>query len=298
VEIPSINQNQQNTSVVVKKKSRLPFGFYLFFRNKGAAIGLVIMIFWVFIAIFAEQVAPYDPLDKVGKSRQPPSSENWFGTDKLGRDVFSRVLYGGRISLSLGLISVFMGSIIGTSLGLISGYSGGSTDSVIMRMMDAMLAFPGMLLALVVIAALGPSIRNVMIAVGISTLPIYARLVRGMVLSIKESPYIDAARIVGASSYHIMSRHILPNSLSPIIVLSTLQVGSAILVGSGLSFLGLGAQPPTPEWGLMAADGREALGKAWWISTFAGLAILSVVMATNLIGDGLRAGLDPRLKID
>ena len=250
------------------------------------------------VAIFADQVAPYDPLDKVGKARRPPSTEFWFGTDKLGRDVFSRVLYGGRISLTLGIISVTIGLLAGTTLGLISGFNGGKTDSVVMRSMDAMLAFPGMLLALVVIAALGPSIRNVMLAVGISTIPIYARLVRGMVLSIKESPYIDAARLVGASSYHIMSRHILPNALSPIIVLSTLQVGSAILVGSGLSFLGLGAQPPTPEWGLMTAEGREVLGKAWWISTFSGLAILSVVMATNLIGDGLRAGLDPRLKID
>ena len=298
MENPGIYQNQQETSVTVKKKSRLPFGFYLFFRNKGAVIGLVFLVFWVLVAIFADQVAPYDPLDRVSKARQAPSADFWFGTDKLGRDVFSRVLYGGRISLTLGVISVSIGLIVGTSLGLFSGFNGGRTDSVVMRSMDAMLAFPGMLLALVVIAALGPSIRNVMLAVGISTVPVYARLVRGMVLSIKESPYIDAARLVGASSYHIMSRHILPNALSPIIVLSTLQVGSAILVGSGLSFLGLGAQPPTPEWGLMTAEGREVLGKAWWISTFSGLAILSVVMATNLIGDGLRAGLDPRLKID
>ena len=239
--------------------------------------------------------APYDPLLSVDAARQPPSAAHWFGTDRLGRDVLSRVIYGTRISLLLGIISVAFGSVIGTILGLIAGFFRGRTDSFIMRVMDAMLAFPGLLLALIIIATLGPSIRNVMIAVGFSTIPQYARLTRGSVLSVREMPYVESARVIGGSSPRIIFQHILPNVAAPLIVLSTLQVGNAILVGAGLSFLGLGAQPPTPEWGLMAAEGREVIGKAWWISTFPSLAILSVVMALNLIGDGLRGALDPRL---
>jgi peptide/nickel transport system permease protein len=269
----------------------------LFLRNKGAVVGLIIMIAWLLIAIFADYISPYPPLDKVGKSRLAPSAQFWLGTDMLGRDMFTRVLHGSRISLTLGVISVLLGSIPGTLLGLFAGYFGGKTDTYIMRFLDSLLAFPGMLLALVIIASLGPSIQNVMIAVGISTLPQYARLVRSVVLSLKQLVYIEAARVVGCSPARIMFRHILPNALSPIIVLSTLQVGNAILVGSGLSFLGLGAQPPSAEWGLMTAVGREVISKAWWISTFPGLAILSIVVSFNLMGDGLRVALDPRMKI-
>ena len=259
-------------------------------------LGLATLLGWTVIAIFADQVAPYDPIKTVGGSRQPPSLEFWFGTDRLGRDVLSRVIFGSRISLVLGLISVVMGSVAGSVLGLVSGFYRGWVDTLIMRTVDAMLAFPGILLALVIIAALGPSIENVMIAVGVSTVPRYARLVRGTVLSLREQPYIDAARILGVHDVKIMFRHVLPNTLAPLLVLSTLQVGNAISVGAGLSFLGMGAQPPTAEWGLMAAVGRTVLGKAWWISTFPGFAILSVVMACNLLGDGLRGILDPRLR--
>jgi len=259
-------------------------------------LGLATLLAWTVIAIFADQVAPYDPIKTVGSARQPPSLEFWFGTDRLGRDVLSRVIFGARISLLLGLISVVMGSVAGSVLGLVSGFYRGWVDTLIMRGVDAMLAFPGILLALVIIAALGPSIENVMIAVGISTVPRYARLVRGTVLSLREQPYIDAARILGVHDVKIMFRHILPNTLAPLIVLSTLQVGNAISVGAGLSFLGMGAQPPTAEWGLMAAVGRTVLGKAWWISTFPGFAILTVVMACNLLGDSLRGILDPRLR--
>jgi ABC-type dipeptide/oligopeptide/nickel transport system permease subunit len=267
----------------------------MFTRNKGAVFGLIVLILWILIAVFAPYVAPYDPLLSVDAARQPPSAAHWFGTDRLGRDVLSRVIYGARISLLLGIISVAFGSVIGTLLGLIAGFFRGRTDSFIMRVMDAMLAFPGLLLALIIIATLGPSIRNVMIAVGFATIPQYARLTRGSVLSVREMPYVESARVIGGSSPRIIFQHILPNVAAPLIVLSTLQVGNAILVGAGLSFLGLGAQPPTPEWGLMAAEGREVIGKAWWISTFPSLAILSVVMALNLIGDGLRGALDPRL---
>ncbi len=275
--------------------TRLRRQWTMFARNKGALFGLIVLILWILTAVFAPYVAPYDPLLSVDAARQPPSAAHWFGTDRLGRDVLSRVIYGARISLLLGIISVALGSVIGTLLGLIAGFFRGRTDSFIMRVMDAMLAFPGLLLALIIIATLGPSIRNVMIAVGFATIPQYARLTRGSVLSVREMPYVESARVIGGSSQRIIFQHILPNVAAPLIVLSTLQVGNAILVGAGLSFLGLGAQPPTPEWGLMAAEGREVIGKAWWISTFPSLAILSVVMALNLIGDGLRGALDPRL---
>jgi peptide/nickel transport system permease protein len=268
-----------------------------FRRHKGALIGAALLIVWGLIALLADLLTPYDPLLTVSLARQAPSAAHWFGTDHLGRDVLSRVLVGSRISLLLGLISVTLGLVPGTILGLLAGYYGGWVDTMISRFIDALLAFPSILLALVVIAALGPSIQNEMIAVGIATVPQYARLVRGSVLGIKALPYVEAARVSGAGGLRIMFRHILLNANAPLVVLSTLQVGQAILIGSGLSFLGLGAQPPTPEWGLMSAEGRDVLRKAWWIATFPGLAILSVVIACNLFGDGLRAAFDPKMRI-
>ena len=269
-----------------------------FLRNKGAVIGAVVLTAWGIVALLGARVAPYDPTETVDLARQAPSAAFWFGTDLLGRDVFSRVLVGSQISLQLGFISVTLGAIPGVLLGLVAGYRGGWWDTVISRIMDAMLAFPSILLALVVIAALGPSIQNVMIAVGVATVPQYARLVRGSVLSIKQLPYVEAARVVGNPARRIMFNHVLANAYAPVVVLSTLQVGNAILIGSGLSFLGLGAQPPTPEWGLMSAEGREVLRRAWWISTFPGIAILTVVVACNLVGDGLRSAFDPRMRVD
>jgi ABC-type dipeptide/oligopeptide/nickel transport system permease subunit len=269
-----------------------------FMRNGGAVAGAVILFFWLAIALVSPWIAPYDPTDTIAMARQPPSGEFWFGTDTLGRDVFSRVLVGSQISLQLGIISIALGLVPGVAIGLSAGYFGGMVDAVLSRFIDAMLAFPSILLALVIIAALGPNLRNVMIAVGIGTVPLYARLVRGSVLSVKRLPYVEAARVVGNPHHRIMIRHVLANAYAPIVVLSTLQVGHAILVGSGLSFLGLGAQPPTPEWGLMSAEGRDVLRRAWWISTFPGMAILSVVIACNLVGDGLRSALDPRMRID
>jgi peptide/nickel transport system permease protein len=269
-----------------------------FLRNKGAVAGVVILAAWSVVALLGEHVAPYDPTEGLAMARQPPSAEFWFGTDLLGRDVFSRVLVGAQVSLQLGLISVGLGGAPGVLLGLVAGYFGGKIDTLISRLIDAMLAFPSILLALVIIAALGPNLRNVMIAVGIGTVPLYARLTRGSVLAVKILPYVEAARVVGNPTHRIMLRYVLVNCYAPIVVLSTLQVGNAILIGSGLSFLGLGAQPPTPEWGLMSAEGREVLRRAWWISTFPGAAILSVVVACNLVGDGLRAALDPRMRVD
>jgi ABC-type dipeptide/oligopeptide/nickel transport system permease subunit len=278
--------------------TRWPSWLARFARNKGAMVGAALLVGWIIIAVFATQLAPHDPTEMLSRPRRPPSAAFWLGTDMLGRDVFSRILLGGRISLRLGLISVVLGALPGIPLGLLAGYLGGWVDTLISRLIDALLALPSILLALVFIAALGPSIGNVMIAVGLATMPLYARLVRGSVLAVRRLPYVEAARVLGNPPWRIMIHHVLVNAYAPALVLSTLQVGNAILIGAGLSFLGLGAQPPTPEWGLMSAEGREVLGRAWWISTFPGLAILSVVMACNLVGDGLRAALDPRMRLE
>jgi peptide/nickel transport system permease protein len=269
-----------------------------FLRNKGAVAGLAVLAAWCLVALLGTRIVPFDPTETVDLARQPPSAAYWFGTDLLGRDVFSRVLVGSQISLWLGFISVTLGAVPGVLLGLIAGYKGGWWDTIISRCMDALLAFPSILLALVVIVALGTSIENVMIAVGVATVPQYARIVRGSVLAIKQLPYVEAARVLGNRPWRIMLRHVLVNAYAPVVVLSTLQVGNAILIGSGLSFLGLGAQPPTPEWGLMSAEGREVLKRAWWISTFPGFAILTVVVSCNLVGDGLRSAFDPRMRVE
>jgi peptide/nickel transport system permease protein len=269
----------------------------LFAKNRGAVIGSAVLIFLVLITLFANWIAPYDPITVVPRdSQQPPSRTHFMGTDLLGRDILSRVIFGARLSLLIGLASVCIGATIGTIVGLGAGYYGGWLEAVIMRVVDAMLAFPGILLALTVIVGLGTGIVNVMIAVGVATIPGYARLTRGTVLSAKENVYVEAARVMGCSSTRIMFRHILPNVIAPVIVLSTLRFGIAILSAAGLSFLGLGAQPPTPEWGLMVSMGRTYLGKAWWMSTFPGLAITVAVVAINLVGDGLREALDPKLR--
>jgi peptide/nickel transport system permease protein len=270
----------------------------VFAKNRGAVVGLVVMIAIVLVAVFADLIAPYDPYALTPQDRlQPPSWSHWMGTDLMGRDILTRVMFGARPSLLIGLVSVCFGATVGTVAGVMAGFYGRGLDAVIMRIADAMLALPGILLALTVIAALGTSLRNVMLAVGIATIPQYARLSRGSVLSVREEIYIEAARVIGASDFRIMARHILPNVTAPIIVLSTLQFGIAILVAAGLSYLGLGAQPPTPEWGLMVSMGRDYLRNAWWMATFPGLTITVSVIAINLIGDGLRETLDPRLRM-
>jgi peptide/nickel transport system permease protein len=267
-------------------------------RSKGAVIGSIILGLLVVIAILAPLLAPFDPaIQDVDARLQPPGASHWLGTDLYGRDVLSRILHGARISLRVGLMSVAIGCSVGLVLGLTAGYYRGWTDTIIMRFIDAMLAFPSLLLALSLVAVLGGSLRNVMIAVGISSVPGYTRLVRGTVLSARENVYIEAARALGCANRLIMFRHILPNVFAPILVLATLGTASTIIVASALSYLGMGAQPPTPEWGLMLSEGRSYLRRAWWISTFPGLAIMVTTLAINLLGDGLRDALDPRLRI-
>lgn len=295
--------NTTGTSVAAPVKPlaelELPSNQRLFSRllkNPVIAFWVVVLLILAGAAIFAPLVAPDQPNAQSAVLLSAPSTQHLFGTDELGRDVFSRVIYGGRISLSIGFIAVSISTVFGTTIGLVSGFAGGLTDSVIMRLIDVLMAFPGIILAILIMATLGPSIINVMIAVGISAIPWYARTVRGTTLAIREFDYVLAARATGASSSRIMRRHVLPNVLAPVIVLATVGIAGAILAISGLSFIGLGAQPPSPEWGAMLSEAQTYLQQAWWMATFPGLAIMLSVFAINLIGDGLRDVLDPRLR--
>ena len=266
-------------------------------RSWGAMVGLGILLLLVMSATFAPAITRYEPLEPDPFAAfSGPSSNHWFGTDQVGRDIFSRVVYGGRISMRVGLISVGIAASIGIIAGLIAGFYGGWADTIIMRIIDIKLSFPGLLLALVIVATLGQGIFKVMIAVGIAAIPTYTRLVRGSVLSAKQMPYVEAARTIGAGDLRIMAQHLLPNIFAPVLVLATLGVATAILAAASLSFLGLGAQPPQAEWGLMLSQGRDHLRVAWWMTTFPGIAIMITVLAINLFGDGLRDALDPRLR--
>ncbi|OGS43851.1 MAG: peptide ABC transporter permease [Elusimicrobia bacterium RIFOXYD2_FULL_34_15] len=264
-------------------------------RNKLAIAGAVIIIVLVIIAIFAPVVTMHNPLEgNILERLQAPSKNHFLGTDEIGRDVFSRMIYGSRISISVGIIAVSISLIIGTFLGLISGYFGGKVDSIIMRFVDIMLCFPSFFLILMVIAFLEPNIYNVMIVIGITSWTGLARLVRGETLTIKERDFITAARGLGLRKRRIIFVHILPNVISPILVSSILGVGAAILTESGLSFLGLGVQPPIPSWGNILTSGKDYIHIAWWLSLFPGLAILITVLGWNLLGEGLRDVFDPR----
>jgi peptide/nickel transport system permease protein len=270
-------------------------GFARLLRRPTARIGALIVLAFLLLVIFAAFIAPYDPLDQdFGNTLQAPSVEHPFGTDQYGRDVLSRVMFGSRTALLSILVADGLALFVGCGLGLIAGFFGKWVDSTIMRIVDVLLAFPYLLLALIIVAALGPSLLNSMVAIGIVYTPQYARLLRGQVLSVKTTEFVLAAQAIGAFRTRIMLRHILPNSFTPILVMATLQAGTVVVETAGLSFLGMGAQPPSPDWGAVLAEGQAYFLTAWWIATFPGLAIFAVVLGFNLLGDALRDHFDPR----
>ena len=265
-------------------------------RNPLALAGVVIFLVWVFISLFADRLAPYGPLQQDIVNRlQSSSAAHWFGTDQLGRDVLTRVLYGGRLSLPAGVLVILTAGILGTAIGSVAGFMGGWFDELIMRLTEVFMAFPTIILAMAVAAALGPSLINAIVAMVVVWWPNYARVVRSLVIGIKSQEYVEAARALGVPKRRILLRTVLPNCLAPAVVLATIDLGNAILVFAGLSFLGLGPEPSSPEWGRMVADGIEYFDQ-WWMAAFPGLAIFTVVMGFNFIGDGIRDALDPRLR--
>ncbi len=268
-------------------------------KNKTAVIGLVIIVIFILLAVFSGFI--YDYKEDITKQNIPdrlkaPSSEHWFGTDDKGRDVLARVVYGSRISLTVGMAAVAIALTIGGILGAIAGYFGGILDNIVMRIMDIFLAIPGTLFAITIVAALGKSTTNLIIALSIATVPRFARILRSSVLTVRDKEYIEAARAIGASDFRIITQHVVPNSLAPVIVQTTLSVAVIILTIAGLSFLGLGVSPPTPEWGAMLSEGKTFIRNQAYLSFFPGLAIMITILALNLLGDGLRDALDPRLR--
>ncbi len=269
----------------------------VFLSSPRTILGAVVLGIILLAAVFADQVSPYAPSEQNLRNRlQPPSAEHVLGTDHFGRDLLSRIIHGGRVSLQVGFISVGIALLIGGVMGVLAGFYGGWLDSVISGFVDVLLALPAFLLALAIVAALGPSLINVMIAVGVATIPQFARIARSAVLQVAEMDFVSAAQALGSLDRRVMFKHIVPNALSPVIVQVTLSLASAILAAAGLSFLGLGAQPPTPEWGSMLNSARPYIRDAHWAVTYPGIAIMVTVLALNMVGDGLRDALDPRSK--
>jgi dipeptide transport system permease protein len=290
------------TTTKSAQPSALSEFWYYFSRNKGAVIGLGVFLVVLFMAIFAPLISPHDPNVPSGMQRLPPAwsangnSSYLLGTDAVGRDMLTRLIYGTRFSLFIGLVVASLSAVAGVLFGLVAGYFRGRTDTIVMRVMDIILAFPSLLLALVLVAVLGPGLLNAMIAISIVNQPHFVRLTRAAVMSEREKEYVVASRVAGAGTLRLMFKTILPNCLAPLIVQATLAFSAAILDAAALGFLGQGAQPPTPEWGTMLADSREFLQSNPWLVTFPGLCILVTVLAINLMGDGLRDALDPKLK--
>ncbi|WP_199426376.1 nickel transporter permease [Thermaerobacillus caldiproteolyticus] len=293
-------RNQVPLSTVQKQEEPVSLwqeGWRSFKKNKMALVGTGIVSFFILLAVLAPLIAPYGINEQNLSLRlQPPSSEHLFGTDDFGRDILSRVIYGARISLWVGFFSVLGSVVAGSLLGIIAGYYGRWIDGMISRIFDIMLAFPSILLAIGIVAVLGPSLQNALIAIAVINIPNFGRLIRSRVLSIKQEEYIMAAKAIGMSDMRILFHHILPNSMTPIIVQGTLAIATAIIEAAALGFLGLGAQPPNPEWGKMLADSKDFLTQAPWTMFFPGLAIMLTVLGFNLMGDGLRDALDPRMK--
>ncbi|ALP91645.1 nickel transporter permease [Clostridium butyricum] len=293
VMLPNVNSSK-NTSIKRNYLQKAKDFFSALISNKAALLGLIIILILIFVALFGKFLMPYDPYTgELSQSLQSPSAAHFFGTDEQGRDIFSRVIDGTAVSLRVGVIAVAISLSIGTFFGAVCGYFGGKIDMILMRIMDIILAFPSMLLAIAFMSALGKGIDKAVIAISIVTIPEYARIVRGCVLSLKESEYVEAAKVIGNNDFTIIFKHILPNILSPIIVRATLGISSAILDTAALGFLGLGVQPPLAEWGTMLGSGRNYFNNAPFIILFPGLAITITVLAFNLLGDGLRDALDP-----
>lgn len=265
-------------------------------RKPTFVAGAIFLLLLAFTAIFADRLAPHAPGAMIHARYEPPGWEHPFGTDNLGRDILSRMIHGSRLSLVVGFIAVGISATIGTLLGITAGYLRGMVDTVLMRIMDVMLAFPDILLALFIITLLGPSLVNVMIALGIAAIPGYTRIARGATLEVSEQEYIEASRALGSRRFLILLRHVLPNMFQPILVVATLGIAGAILAAAGLSFIGLGAPPGTPEWGAILSDSRAYMRRAWWMAAIPGLVITFTVLAINLVGDAVRDALDPRLR--
>ncbi|HEY64148.1 MAG TPA: ABC transporter permease [Caldilineae bacterium] len=274
-------------------RRRRPWLRYLW-RDKKALVGLIILLGIAVSAVFAPQVAPYNPNDQVFEFLESPSRTHLLGTDDLGRDLFSRIIYGARVSLAVGIITVLLALVIGVLMGLLSGYYGGWIDNLIMRYIDLQWAFPNFIIAVYLVAVFGTGLENVIVAITLAFLDDFARIMRGMVLSIREEEYVTAARAIGASDGRILLRHILPNATAPVIVQATVSVSYAILAEAGLSFLGLGVKPSTPTWGLILSDARTFISRAWWLGVFPGLAIMITVLSINFLGDALRDMFDVR----
>lgn len=284
-------------AAVLAARLRWRQSFRMFARSRGAWFGLTVVLILIAAALLAPVLAPSNPVvqDLLNQNR-PPGPAHWLGTDRFGRDMFSRIIWGARLSLATGLGSVLVGAVLGAVLGLASGYYRGWLDAVVVRVVDLLLVFPLYLTAIFVVAVLGPSLLNTILAVGIATTPTFARLTRGEVLGEREREYVLAARVIGSSHTRVIVRHILPNIFAPMLVLASLNIGNAVLVEASLSFLGLGPPPPTPSWGLMVSDGIVVLIRAPWVSLIPGAAIALLVLGANLLGDGLRDILDPRLR--
>ena len=287
------------TKAAPKKRSQFEEVWRRLKKNKMAMIGLAIVVFLVLLAVFADFLFDYEEIvikQNTAIRLQGPSAEHWFGTDEFGRDILARLIHGGRISLVVGVVAVSIALVLGGTLGAISGFFGGKVDMLISRAMDILLAVPSLLLSITIVSALGPSIMNLMIAIAVSSVPGYARIVRSSVMTVRDNEFVEAAKAIGANDAQIIASHILPNCLAPIIVQVSLKVASAILSTSGLSFLGLGVKAPTPEWGSMLSGGRAYLRNAPHLTVFPGLCIMLTILSMNLLGDGLRDALDPKLK--
>ena len=287
------------TKAAPKKRSQFEEVWRRLKKNKMAMFGLAIVVFLVLLAVFADFLFDYEEVvikQNTAIRLQGPSAEHWFGTDEFGRDILARLVHGGRISLVVGVVAVSIALVLGGTLGAISGFFGGTVDMIISRAMDILLAVPSLLLSITIVSALGPSIMNLMIAIAVSSVPGYARIVRSSVMTVRDNEFVEAAKAIGANNAQIIASHILPNCLAPIIVQVSLKVASAILSTSGLSFLGLGVKAPTPEWGSMLSGGRAYLRNAPHLTLFPGLCIMLTILSLNLLGDGLRDALDPKLK--